>query len=70
MEYEQLFSTEEAATALGISTARIRQLIATGLAKPLRKVGRGWLFDAAEVERLRDRPKSRGGRPKKQEVTP
>jgi len=67
MESEKLFDTREAATALGISGSMLRYLIAIGQAKPLRKIGLGWVFDAAEIERLRDRPQ-KGGRPKKQEV--
>ena len=68
MESEKLFSTQEAAAALDISGAMVRHLVATGQAKPLRKIGSGWLFTSEEIERLRDRPKQRGGRPKKQEV--
>jgi len=68
MEEPKLFSTMEAASELGLSASTIRYMIATGQAKPMRKVGRGWLFDAAEIERLRSRQKQKGGRPKKQEV--
>ena len=68
MEPQELFDTKEAARELGISDSMIRYLVATGEAHPLRKVGRGWLFSSEEIERLRDRPKQKAGRPKKQEV--
>ena len=66
MESQKLLSTQEAAKELSVSGSMIRYLVAIGEAKPLRKVGRGWLFTSEEIERLRTRPKSKGGRPKKQ----
>ncbi len=65
MEKEELFSTQEVATELGLSSGMIRQLIAMGEAHPFRKVGNGWLFTAEELERLRARPRGTPGRQRK-----
>jgi excisionase family DNA binding protein len=59
------FTTQEVADALSLSDGYIRQMIASGLARPKRKFGDTWLFTADEIERLRNRPISKGGRPKK-----
>ncbi len=65
MEESELYTTQQAASMLGVSSSRIRQLIMLGEAKPLRKFGITWMFDRAEIERLHNRPKSKGGRGKK-----
>jgi hypothetical protein len=65
MESGKLFSTQELATELSLSTGMIRQWIASGDAYPLRKVGNGWLFTAEEVERLRAKPRGKPGRQRK-----
>ena len=65
MEGQKLYSTMEVAQALGVSDAYIRRLIIDGIAHPIQKIGRAWVFDLAELERLRNRAKSKGGRPKK-----
>ena len=62
---DRLYTTQEVAKELSLSDARIRQLIADGTAKPKTQIGGTWMFTADEVERLRSRPKSKGGRPKK-----
>ena len=65
MEEKQLFSTMEVAQALSVSDSLIRKMIAAGKAYPKQQFGGTWMFDAAEIERLRNRPISKGGRPKK-----
>ncbi len=62
---EKLYSTTEVAATLDVSSAYILKLVAQGKATPIRKVGRNWIFDQAELDRLRNRQKSKGGRPKK-----
>jgi hypothetical protein len=61
----KLYSTQEAAVMIGFSDSRLRQLILADLAKPNQKIGGIWLFTIEEIERLRNRPIRRGGRPKK-----
>ncbi len=61
----RLYTTQEVAKALAISDSRIRQLIKAGVAQPKQQLGGTWLFTLEEIERLRTRPKSKGGRPKK-----
>ena len=63
---DKLYSTQEAATMLGISDSRIRQMIMRGEFTPKRQIGRVWVFSPEEIEQLRHRNKSKGGRPKKQ----
>lgn len=65
MEDKKLFTTTEAAQALGITDGRLRQLIMRGEFTPKRKIGRFWVLDEAEIEELRARPKQRSRRPKK-----
>lgn len=65
MEEQRLYSTQEVAEALALSDARVRRLVATGKAHPKQKIAGVWVFDQAELDRLRNRPKSKGGRPKK-----
>lgn len=61
-----MYTTQEVAELLNLSDAYIRQLMAAGKAQPVKQVGGTWLFTGEEIERLRARPKSKGGRPKKQ----
>jgi len=61
----ELFTTIEAAQQLGIGDGHLRNMIADGKAFPVKQIGGTWMFDAAEIERLRNRPISKGGRPKK-----
>jgi len=65
MEGKTLFTTQEVAAELSISDARVRRMIATGQAHPSHQVGGTWVFTKDELDRLRSRPKSKGGRPKK-----
>jgi hypothetical protein len=66
MEGEQkLYTSGEVAKELGISHGHIRTMIVTGIAHPTKKIGHIWVFTAEEIERLRTRQKSKGGRPAK-----
>lgn len=67
MEDEKLYTTQEVATQLGVGDSRIRNMIAAGIAKPTKQIGGTWMFTQSELERLRARPKGKGGRPKKQQ---
>ena len=66
MEEKQLYTTQEVAEQLNVSDAYIRQMIGAGKAYPKEQIGGTWLFTREELDRLRTRPKSKGGRPKKQ----
>ena len=61
-----MYSTQEVAEQLNVSDAYIRQMIAAGKAYPLQQFGGTWMFTREELDRLLARPKSKGGRPKKQ----
>ena len=65
-EEKRMYTTPEAAELLGISDSRLRNLIREGKAQPATQIGGTWLFSLEEVERLRNRPRSKGGRPPKQ----
>jgi excisionase family DNA binding protein len=67
MEDQKLYTTQEVANQLGVSDSRIRNMIAAKQAQPLKQIGGTWMFTQSEIERLRTRPKSKGGRPKKQQ---
>lgn len=62
---DRLYTTQEVAQELGVSDGYIRKLIMQGKAQPKQQVGGTWLFTVEEIDRLRNRPKSKGGRPKK-----
>lgn len=64
MESKQLFTTQEAANELGVTDGYIRKLIMQGKAQPL-QFGKAHMFTREEIDRLRNRPKNKGGRPKK-----
>ena len=64
-EGERLYTTPEAAEMIGVSDSRLRNLIREGKASPAQRIGGTWLFALEEIERLRIRPKNKGGRPKK-----
>lgn len=51
--FEQLFSTNEAAAALGISRQSIARRVQRGYMRPIRKLNRAYLFTAEEVARAR-----------------
>lgn len=61
---EKLYSTTEVAEALAVSNAYIRKLVKEGKAQPKQRIGKNWVFTLEEIERLRTRPKSKGGRPR------
>jgi excisionase family DNA binding protein len=61
MESEKtLYTTPEAAEALGISASHMRKMIMTGKAIPDHQIGGTWLFTSEEIERLRGRKQTRG----------
>jgi excisionase family DNA binding protein len=62
---DRLYTTQEVAKELSVSDAHIRRMIGQGKAQPKQQIGGTWLFTLEEIERLRNRPKSKGGRPKK-----
>ncbi len=62
---DRLYTTQEVAKELSLSDAYIRKLIMQGKAHPKQQMGGTWFFTVEEIERLRTRPKSKGGRPKK-----
>ena len=62
---EELFTTQQVAVNLGVSDAYIRKMIAQGKAHPKTKFGKVYVFTRSEIERLRTRPKGKGGRGKK-----
>jgi len=51
----EFVGTEQSAAALQVTTRRIRALIASGRL-PAIKVGRDWLIDPADLEKIRARP--------------
>ena len=60
---EKLMTSGEAAAYLGVSKQRIHELIAGGKLVGQR-AGRFYLFTRAELDRWKNAPKSKGGRPK------
>lgn len=63
---DRLYTTQEVAKELAVSDNYIRTLILQGKAHPKQMIGHTWVFTAEELERLRNRSKSKGGRPKKE----
>jgi hypothetical protein len=61
---QKLYATSEVAKQLGITAGHMRSLIVTGKAHPKQQIRGTWIFDLAEIERLRTSRKPRG-RPKK-----
>ena len=57
---DRLYTTQEAASQLGVSDSHMRNMIRTGKAQPVKQIGGTWMFSAAEIERLRHRKKTRG----------
>ena len=57
MEEQQLYTTPEAATQLGVSDSHMRNMIRTGKATPKQQIGGTWMFTLEEIERVRQRPK-------------
>lgn len=62
---DDLYTTQQVASFLGVSDVRVRQMIAKGQAIPKTRIGNSYVFTKAEIERLRTRPKGKGGRGKK-----
>lgn len=62
---EHLLTTEEAAQRLGVTAARVRQLILSGQL-PAKKFAKVNMIDARDLELVKDRPKA--GRPRKELV--
>lgn len=60
MDEQQLYTTPEAATQLGVSNSHMRNMVRTGIAQPKKQVGGTWLFTFEEIERLRGRKKTTG----------
>ncbi len=57
---KSLYTTPQAAQALGISASHMRKMTMTGQAIPDHQIGGTWLFTHEEVERLRTRKRTRG----------
>ena len=66
---QKLYTSQQVAQELGISYSHVRTLIRTGLAKPDQRIGNNWVFTMTEIERVRNRPIGKGGRPKKKVET-
>lgn len=62
---DRLYTTQEVAQALNVTDSNIRHLIKQGKAQPAKQIGGTWLFTLEEIERIRNRPRSKGGRPPK-----
>lgn len=56
-------TTQEAAAYLALSVQRVHQIGAAGTV-PRRRLGPIWLYRRADLDRYRDAPKRKGGRPK------
>lgn len=61
----RFYTTAEAAAMIGVSDSRLRQLVLSGEAVPDQRIGHLHVFTLAEIERLRNRPRAKGGRGKK-----
>ena len=59
-----MIGTTDAAKRLGISPMRVRQLVEAGRL-PAQKIGRTWVVDERDLERVRDR---KPGRPASADV--
>lgn len=57
-------TTDQAAEMLGVTTARIRQLVAAGKLEGVKRA-EAWFFTKEAIEAARNRPKGKGGRPPK-----
>ncbi len=62
---ERLYTTQEATSQPGVIDLHIRNIIATGQAKPIKQIGDILMFTQSELERILARPKSKGGCSKK-----
>lgn len=57
------YSTTEAAQEVGMSTGRVRQMLLDGQVNGF-KYSNGWMIPAADVERLKRKPRPGTGRPR------
>lgn len=57
---DRLYTTQEAAEQLGVTDSHMRNMIRTGKAKPKQRIGNSWVFTLDEIERLRQRKRTRG----------
>jgi excisionase family DNA binding protein len=58
-----ILSTAETADLLGLTTARVGQLVKSGKLKAERLGGRTWIFNRRVVERFARRPRPNGRPP-------
>lgn len=56
---EPLFTTQQAASMIGITDGYLRTLVSQGRATPQTEIGGTLMFSKAEIERLRNRPRQR-----------
>lgn len=61
----RLYTVKEVATILNVSGQYVRKMVADGMAQPVKRFGHMHAFTVEEIERLRHRPKHKGGRGKK-----
>ncbi len=66
MVEEQFVTTQEAAARLGVSDARVRQMVLSGVIEKSKKFGRSNMIPESEVKRLEKRNR-KPGRPKNRE---
>ena len=64
MEDEELVLVAEAARQTGYSAEWLRQLIDTGKVRG-KRIGRYYAIPETEVRRLKERPRSKAGRPRR-----
>ncbi len=60
---EELLTTGEAAKYSGMSRQRLVELAESGKI-PSRRAGKFWLFHPTDLDRWKEAPKAKGGRPK------
>ena len=60
MDDRKLYTTQEAAQQLGLTSGYMRTLIITGKAHPVKQIGGTWMFTIDEIKRLRTRKRTRG----------
>lgn len=58
-------STKQAASILGVSDARVRQLITERNLVKVRKMGRDWLLNEEEVKAFGKQPRGKRGAPRR-----
>ena len=63
-EVNNMLTTQQAAHALGITPALLRQWVKRGKIPKPTKFGRDWMFSAEEIETIKNMPRNKAGRPK------